>query len=57
MVEVFGWSLGVVGVWYQNKKDIPEPYRMLIQTYIDNPQIFKKQMKNIIRSARVRIVV
>lgn len=43
VAKVFERSLSAIEDWYQGKKNIPKPYQLLMQTYIDNPQLFKKQ--------------
>ena len=43
VAKIFGRGLGAIKSWYQGQNDIPKPYQMLIKTYLDNPQVFKKQ--------------
>lgn len=43
VAKIFGRGLGAIKTWYQGQRNIPEPYRLLIQTYIENPQLFKSR--------------
>lgn len=49
MAKVFERSLSAIEGWYQGKKSIPKPYEILIQTYIDSPQLFKKKKVSVIK--------
>ena len=44
VAEVIGRSLSAIEVWYQNKKNIPEPCKILVNTYLDNPQVLKERV-------------
>lgn len=47
VAKIFGRGLGAVKTWYMGLNDIPKPYQLLINTYLDNPQVFKKHKDTI----------